>query len=150
MFVYYYNAIKTEVRNAISELPFLQVVGSYVSKSTESLYFDVKMNRTNEVFVLSFRTHHPIEEKINYLYFYLDGYSTLKSLRADIQKRLIAQYKHSLQEQALEGKEVEIRKSFVHQTALKKKLKNRKRKETGFDYPASFNRLLKEVNRAAR
>ena len=143
---YYYNAIKTEVRNAIFELPFLQVISTYVSKSTESLYFNVRINHASEVFVLSFRTHHPFEFKENHLYFYLDRYSTLKSLRADIQKRLIAQYKKLLREQGLKIKEIKMRKPFTYQTTMKKKSKNKKSKECDFDYEASFNQLMQEVN----
>ena len=143
---YYYNTIKTEVRTAISELPFLQVISSYISKKTDSLYFNVRMGSTNKVFVLSFRTHQPKEAKANYLYFYMDEYSTLKSLRADIQKRLIAQYKQLLKEAGLAVKEVKKRKPFIYQTAMKKKSKNKKRKEIRFDYDASFNQLMQEVN----
>jgi len=143
---YYYNVIKTEVRHAISELPFLKIVGFYISKSTESLYFEVRMNRIDEIFILSFRTHHPLEIKANYLYFYLDRYSTLKSLRADIQMTLIAQYKHSLQKQGLEVKEIKKRKPFIHQTAVKKKSKNKKCQKNDFSYENSFNQFMQEVN----
>ena len=141
---YYYNAIKTEVRNAIFELPFLQVISTYVSKSTESLYFNVRVNHTNEIFVLSLRTHYPVEEKENHLYFYLDRYDSLKSLREDIQIQLMAQYEQLLREQGLEVTEVKKRKPFSYQTA--KKSKNKKSKECGFDYEASFNQLMQEVN----
>ena len=142
---YYYNAIKREVRDAVSELPFSQVIGSHVSKSTESLYFDIRMNHTNEVFTLSFRTHCPAEVKENHLYFYLNEYRTLKSLRTDIQEQLMAQYEQLLREQGIEVKEIKKREPFIYRTSMKKS-KNKKSKENGFDYEGSFDQLMQEVN----
>lgn len=89
---YYYNTIKKEVRQAINELPFAQIIKVTKSATSTSLYFKIRLKHFEEPITLSVRSHIPTRSARSILSFYVNKYKTMKDLRFDIQLKLTKKY----------------------------------------------------------
>jgi len=145
---YYFNAIKNITRESLASLSFVIIESHNVSKTTDSIYFKIKMNHHDEIFTVSLRNHAPQEVKENYFYIYLYQYENLSQLKSGIQKELINYYKKKASTLGiLRSGEAYVKNiySYNHNSAAKRK-KSNKTKKINLDQGDSFGLFLEEFN----
>jgi len=145
----YFTAISQIVREALSELTFITIDSRYNSKSTDSIYFFFKMKHHHLPFVLSVRTHFPLETADNYFYFYLFEYGSPTELKKAIQKELIFHYELKTTTLAFPKKDPSayIRTAHSCKNPVNKKKKKKKNvRDPIKESNDSFLALMNEIN----
>jgi len=143
---YYFQAIKSIARESLTELRFVKIQTHYVSRSTDSIYFEFKLNHHSETFTLSLRTHAPRKFEENYFYIYLYNYKNLADLKNGIQVQLFRHYdKKAIKLGFAKEFETYQRKNHNHQNSLKSKKKNRT-KICSMNTHDAFHQFLREFN----
>ena len=142
---HYFQAIKSIVRETLSELNFVQFVSYKRSKSTDSMYFKFKMNHHEQVFKLSLRTHLPKAYEDNQFYIYLYEYDHLPELKIEIQEQLISFYNKRANELVIIKNPISYKRTkHNHRTRRKRRINQRKVDSLYFNEP--FHQLMNEIN----
>ena len=148
----YYSKVADLAREALTELTFVQTKDRQISKTTDSIYCNFKMNHHENVFTLSLRNHSPQIHKENYFYFYVNYYKTPLELKKAIQRELIRYYNVTASKLKIAKCATSyIKQPHSHTNHEKKKTKKsmkgkrwlqRKQKQE----VASFMQLMDEIN----
>jgi len=142
---YYYQVVKSMARESLSELKFVKIISHNVSKTSDSIYFDFKMNHHEHLFTLSLRTHQPSVYTDYYFYVYLHHYDSLSELKTAIQGQLIAYYNKKANELGIVKKPKDYTQP-AHYQHTNKRRKKRTLQMCQHCFNESFHQLMNEVN----
>lgn len=121
----YYEVLSREVRLALNSLSVVQEVRTQKSRSTDSIYFKIKIKHMDELYTLSLRSHFPKEAKEFYLYYYTPNFHTLTELTKKIKIDILKIYNRKAEELGIRAV------SDPEKDVLNDKNKPRKKKEIG-------------------
>lgn len=145
----YYQILVSSVKTELRKITKVVKVMEEVSKTTDSIYFNVTLEGLREKLVVSLRTHRPKDMQDNYIYFYLPKYESLGELTQHIVRKVSLAYNIRAEKEGLGGKAIIKESKTISRSTHKKKKKVSKWDDKHLDNP-DFNELLKELNGNAK
>lgn len=144
---YYFNTLKTLIRQALSELEIANIKTHNVSKSTDSIYFQIEFPGIEEIYTISLRTHKVHKVLNNYIYIYINNFNSLRCLVSHVQKKVVSEYRKLTNENVNIEDVIKLEVQHQQKKAHTNKPNKKLRKTTlRFNENSSLSDLMTEIN----
>lgn len=140
----YNDLLIQHVRNGIRKIDRIYSVKPIISKSTDSIYLEVKMNNALKPIIISLRTHLPIDFRDSYIYFFIPNYYDVRDLIKDISEEVISTHNNFIKENYKNPNMLVSVKEFKGKINPNKKKSNRKKMKKSHNL--SYYKIMEKLD----